>query len=95
MFRPETPTKKTGLEKAIDSVLIDMNTFTSETEDYAASTDQLVKLYTLKDIDRPKRVSPDTLAIIAGNLFGILVIVGYERANVITSRASNFLLKLR
>ncbi len=95
MFTPKTPTEKSGLEKAIDSVLTDMNTVTSETEEYAASVDQLVKLYSIKDIDRPKRVSPDTLAIIAGNLAGILVIVGHERANIVTSKALGFLLKLR
>jgi len=48
-----------------------------------------------RDLLRPKRVSPDTLILVAGNLLGIVIILGYERANVITSRAMNLVMKLR
>lgn len=37
-----------------------------------------------------KRPSTDTLLIVGANLLGILIIVGYERANVVSSKALGF-----
>lgn len=95
MFTPSTPAMKTGLEKAIDDLLNEMNSVSSDSEEYSKMVDQLVKIYNLKDVDRPKRISPDTLATVLGNLAGILLIVGHERANVVTSKALGFVLKLK
>jgi len=39
------------------------------------------------------KVSPDTIAIAATNLAGILLILNYERLNVITTRAIGFILR--
>jgi hypothetical protein len=39
------------------------------------------------------RVSPDTMAIVAGNLIGIVIMVKYERFNVLTSKAKDMLLR--
>ena len=64
----------------------------SHTKEYASTVDQLTKLYALKET--PCRLSPDTLATIAANLLGIALIVGYERANVMTSKATGFIGKL-
>lgn len=87
--------EQTGLEKAVDKVLTEMQRFGSTEDEYAKMTIQLERLYKLKEIDTPKRVSPDTMALIAGNLAGILLILGYEHANVLTSKALNFVVKLR
>lgn len=95
MFTKKPPSDPTGLEKAIDQVLLDMHGLMSDSKEYAAMATQLQKLYNLKALDKPSRVSPDTLAIIAGNLAGILVIVVYERTHVVTSKALSFILKLR
>lgn len=91
----DEPTEKSGLEKTIDSLLTQMSVVDADSEAYAAMTNQLVKIYALKEIDKPKRLTPDTLAIVVGNLLGIVLIVGHERANIITSKAMNILLKLR
>lgn len=40
-------------------------------------------------------VSPDTLAMIAGNIAGIVLIIGYERVNVIASKALGFVMRTR
>lgn len=121
----------TELNAAISRVLIRMEDFATETQDYIRLVDQLAKLYKMKeieenlriklidtntkqlemetncrmknveialkrkDLDAPNRVSVDTWAIIAGNLAGIVLILGYEKANVITSRAIGFVTKLR
>lgn len=46
-----------------------------------------------QESEKPDRVSKETLALIAGNIAGIVLIIGYERVNVIASKALNFVLK--
>lgn len=84
-----------GLQKAIDELLIEMELHSATSDEYANMADQLSKLYSLKEIDSKKRVSPDTLAMIAANIAGIVLIVGHERAHVVTSKAVSFIWKLR
>lgn len=94
MFTPKSPnTNDVGLEKAIDNLYAELNGFTADTESYAKVTDQLTKLYSLKH--KPERVSKDTLAVVLGNILGIVMIVGHERAHVVTSKALSFVLKTR
>lgn len=95
MFTPKEPQAPSGLETAIENVLGEMQGYSADSDEYAKMADQLEKLYKLKEIDKPERIKPDTLAIIAGNLAGIILIVGHERANVVSTKALNFLLKLR
>jgi hypothetical protein len=41
-----------------------------------------------------KRVpNPDTIALVAGNLLGILIIVAYEQKHVMTSKGLGFVMK--
>ncbi len=60
-------------------------------EEFAKINDQYIKLYVLDEIDTKsnssKRVSADVVATIMANLAGITLIVGHERAAVITSKA--------
>lgn len=82
-----------NLDQAIDKLLFQMDNVNGDADEYAKMADQLVKLYKLKEVDSKKRVSPDTLAVVAGNLLGILVIVGHEKAHVMTSKAIGFVMK--
>lgn len=41
------------------------------------------------------KISPDTLLIVGGNLLGILLILNFEKADIITSKALSFVLKGR
>ena len=84
-----------GLQKAIDELLIEMELHSATSDEYANMADQLSKLYSLKEFDSKRRVSPDTLAVVIGNIIGIGMIVGHERAHVVTSKALNFIMKLR
>jgi hypothetical protein len=84
-----------ALDEAINELFLEMAALSGDSEEYAKMADQLSKLYSLKEMDSKKRVSPDTLAIVIGNLLGIVMIVGHERMNVVTSKALNFILKLR
>lgn len=83
------------LETAITHAFEQMSYEQPHTEEYGRMVDNVSKLYLLKEVDKPKRISPDTLATILANLAGIVVIVGHEQMHVITSKALNFVLKLR
>ena len=91
MFTMKKSHEPTGLEKAIDQLLSEMANFSGDDDEYAKMVDQLDKLYKLKALDKPDRVDANTLAIVAGNLAGIIIIVGYESRNVVTSKALGFI----
>ena len=82
-----------NLDAAINELYSQLDGLTGDTDEYAKTLDQLTKLYALKA--NPSRVSADTLANIAANLTGILIVVGYEQKHVITTKALGFIAKLK
>lgn len=95
MFNSKAKREKTGLEKAIDSVLAKMEDVEPTDPEYVKMVEQLAKLHKLKEDEKPSSVSPDTIVVAGANILGVLIIVGHERAHVLTSRAKDFMLKLR
>ena len=97
MFAKKTPTRELqDLDKLIESVYSDLAGFTSDEDEFDKQTNQLQKLLRLRAELAPQtRVSPDVLATVAANLFGIAMILGYEHAHVVTSKALQFVTKLR
>lgn len=87
------PEEKSGLETAIDRLFVSMSKVEVTSDEYAKMINHQVKLHSLKQA--PRRVSPDTIAIIAANLAGIALIIRHEHANVLMSKALNFVPKLR
>jgi hypothetical protein len=83
------------LDVAIDDLLDRLVEEPFDPDKYAKMVTQLAQLHKLKEHYAPKRVSPDTLLIVTGNLIGIVLILGYERAGVITSKAIGFVQRLR
>lgn len=47
------------------------------------------------ELEKKHRVSPDAIAVVAGNLLGIALILGYEKSNIITTKALGFVLRGR
>lgn len=90
------PKEKSQLDKAIDKVHAEMSAVHSDSEDYATMRKHLTKLYALKEAEQAQtRVSPDTIALVIGNVLGIGMIVGHERAHVVGSKALALLHKFR
>lgn len=87
--------KRTDLEKEIHSVLCNMSTYSPTDNEYIEMVEILERLYKLKEKEPKTKVSPDTIAIIAGNLLGIALILGYEKTNVLTSKALGFVVRGR
>lgn len=90
-----TKTHPTVLDETIDEALAQLKGIEVGSDEYNRKMDQITKLYTLREKHSAKRVSPDALALIAGNLAGIVLILNYERAHVVTSKALGFVLKSR
>ena len=63
------------------------------TEEYSKLLVYLERLNETKAKNRPSRVSGDTIAIVLGNLLGILIIVMYEQKHVLSTKAFGFGMK--
>lgn len=87
--------EESKLDLAIDQVFADLEVTTSDDPAYRASMKQLVKLYALKDRDVERRISPDTWLVVSANLLGIVIVVTHERTAVITTKALNFVMKMK
>jgi hypothetical protein len=85
--------KSSKYDEAIDRLLGDMKRQGPDNLEYSAMLTYLERLNKLKAEEKKaeRRVSPDTMAIVAGNLVGILIIVMYEQKHVLTSKSLNFI----
>lgn len=95
MFSKFVKKVESPLELEISNVVEKMSNMDPESEDYGKAADSLVKLMTAKSKDAHCRISADTAIMVAGNLLGIAIIIGHEKAHVITSKALGFVIKGR
>lgn len=87
--------KASVLDEPIAKVLTQMNTYGTEDPEFKVAMDHLERLMKLKAEEQKSSVSPDTMAIVLGNLLGILIIVAYEQKHVMVSRGLGFVIKAR
>jgi hypothetical protein len=90
-----SPKAPTLLEKQITRVLEDMLAQDPASKEYGILMERLQTLHQMADKNRPSRVSPDTAILSATNLLGIFLIIRHEYVNVVTSKALNYVPKLR
>lgn len=84
---------KSELDKAIDAVHARMEYIGPDSEDYEKQVEYLERLSKLRGENRWKRPDTNTILSVAGSIVGVLIIVGYERTNVMTSKALNLVAK--
>lgn len=88
--------QKTELDIVIDDVLARMRVVGPDDEEYEKLVSYLSTLVSQRDENRKgRRVSPDTLAIVLGNIGVVVAIILFEREEVITTKAKDFVLKMR
>ena len=85
--------KPSIVDEAIGKVLTEMRQYGLDAPEYREAIEYLDRLMKMRTEERRNRISPDTILIVAGNLLGILIIVGYERGHVMTSKAMTFVVK--
>lgn len=83
------------LDEPIEKVLTDMNTYGPDSEEFPRLVDHLERLIRMKAEERRRQISPDTMAIVIGNLLGILIIVAYEQKHVVVSKGLGFVLRTK
>lgn len=89
-----TTAQTPDLQTAIDKVLVELDKQTPGSDEYATLVEQLDKLMKIKLAEKPvDKLSKDTLTTVLGSLAGIVTIIGFERFNVISSKALGFVLK--
>lgn len=82
-----------SLDNQIAAVLQRMDEIGVDDEDYPKMVEILDSLYSLKAKKRREPVSRNTIALICGNLAGIIVIVAYERTHANTSKGYGQLIR--
>ena len=95
MFLEKQEPEKTQLDLAIEGVFSEMAGYDADSKEYKKMVARLTELYAIKASNAPDRVSKETMTIVLGNVLGIVLILHYEKLNVVTSKALNFLFKLR
>jgi hypothetical protein len=83
--------KDEDLDHQIAAIYKEMDDLGADHEDYPKMLGLLERCMALKANKRRATVSRDTLANIAGNLLGILMIVAYERGHATTSKGFQFI----
>jgi hypothetical protein len=95
MFRIKNKDKRTLLEVEIDNLILEMKHLDKTSDDYAALATLVEGLYKAKSYDSTQRMTTDAKVSVAANLLGIILILTYEKADIITSRAISFVSKGR
>lgn len=87
--------KASSFDEPIDRVLAQMKDTDLNEEEFNTLMTHLERMNRLRLEDRARKVSPDTMAIVVGNLIGLVIIVGFERNNIITSKGLGFILRAK
>lgn len=81
------------LDEPINKVLLSMADVEPGSPESDKLTKQLERLMKLQAEEPRDGISADTLAVVAGNLLGILVIVAYEQKHVMVSKGLGLILR--
>lgn len=87
--------KKSAEQTQVDLFREKLETQVQEAEDLEDLGTALTLMEKLNELGRKHRISPETWAIVGGNLLGIILILEYERCHVIASKAMGFVIRGR
>ena len=95
-MKPKNP-EPSALENEITRLHGELKLHDPETEEYKTIMDSVKVLYDLKDCEKqPKKsISPDTVLLAATNVVGIVIVLAYEHAHPVVSKAFGLVSKLR
>ena len=83
----------TRYDDQIDRCLQSMEQHEPDSEAYATMLEHIEKFDTIDTGQKRRKLSTDALLSAGVSLLGILIVVGYEHGNVITSKGFNFVKK--
>lgn len=88
------PATDPGLEDVIAYVESELKSYDADSKEFKEASARYQQLKALQAESKPKRLSADAMLTAATSILGIVIIVGYEQKNVITTKALNFVKKL-
>lgn len=80
-------------DQEVTRVLTKIEEYDPESEQYKAAVQNLKTLCEARAQKSSKTITADTVLLVAANLIGILLVLNYERMDVVTSKAMNFIIK--
>lgn len=83
------------IDLEIERVIASLSKISPETEEYGAAVSHLETLYKARAQKAANAISGDTVLIVAGNILGIVLILGWENTHAVTSKALSFVMKGR
>lgn len=97
MFKKNKSDYIQALDAEIDKIILDMQNMHYDEPAYTRALEKIGAMQNLKKTDnnQSKEISPDVALGVAGNLAGILLILNFEKLNVISSKALGFVLKTK
>lgn len=99
MFHLTRKAEPHQLDEVITNLIASLEGTSEDTSEYAKQVASLQTLMELRNADksvaRQFPVNPDVLASAAANLVGIVMILQWERVNVLTSKAITLLPRIR
>lgn len=95
MFNLRRKERPSALDPAIADLVSELGGLDGNDENYRTTADNLKILLEAKALEPKRRdMDPNTIAVVAGNLAGIVFVLAFEmRGNVIASKAMNLISK--
>lgn len=75
------------MDEEIARLTAKLSTMQPLSEDYSKTVDLITKLTKARAEKNERAISMDTILTVGANILGMLLVLNYERLNVITSRA--------
>ena len=89
-----TKLKQNQIKKEINRIHSEMESMDINSEEYKNAIGHLKSLHEIESRDL-FGISSDTMAVVAGNILGLILVLKHEELNVITSKALGFVIKGR
>ncbi len=93
--KQEEPSPVDGLIEELISEMKGLDGYSDEYPKSAASLKALFEVKAAETKQKPEGLNVNTIAAVAGNLVGIVLILAFEKSNVITSKGLGFVMKPR
>jgi len=84
--------RRTEVEKRIEDYLEESFMNANSMQERTEILEVMSKQYAIRNLNR---ISKDTIVVVCGNLLGIALILGYEKVNVISSKALGLIIRGR
>jgi len=92
----KTEEKPNPVDTLIEKLASEMTDHDGYDDEYTKMAENMKVLCEARAVmPKADKLSADTLAVVVGNLVGIIAIMNHERAHIITTKALSFIMKPR